>query len=82
MTSSASKKSERAPIFWLHIDHIDNADGRVWAVRQGRRYYVTRKVWLNVPLAETVYRKRPQPRAYIRGEGYVQVNDDGSISIN
>lgn len=51
------------------------------AVRWKGRWHFTHKVWINVPLAETVY-SRWLRITYIRGEGYMQDNDDGSISIN
>ena len=60
--------------FWLHIDHINNAEGKVWAVQvtSQRQYLVAHRVIVNVPV-ETVYRGDRQPRAYLKGRGHIVV---------
>jgi hypothetical protein len=52
-------------------------DGRVWAVRQGRGWRLTRAVDVLVP-TNTVYRgpQARQPRAYLEGIGVVRGNQD------
>lgn len=60
--------------FRLHIDHIDNCDGDVWAVRFGTTYLTAHRVELfNVPLLICCQVRRCQPRAYVEGWGRVSV---------
>ncbi len=51
------------------------AHGKVWAVRQGRKWRITRRVLCDVP-TETVYRGvfAKQPRAFQSGRGVVRGN--------
>lgn len=70
---------ERAPIFWIYVGYTDDSK-RAWAVSWKGRTFYTHKVWCGA-LCESVRREKRSPHFYMRGEGYVQVNDDGSISI-
>ena len=75
--SRPARSGDRAPRFKVWLDGRTGA--KPWMVETtGGRRLMTRKVWINV-LAETVVGKTYH---YIRGEGYVTRNDDGSISIN
>lgn len=51
------------------------ADGKVWAIRQGRVWRLTKVVEVRVPLS-TVYRGpvARQPKAYLAGVGVVRGN--------
>ena len=55
-------------------------DGRVWAVRQGRVWRLTKMVEVQVPTS-TVYRgaKARQPKAYLYGVGVIRGGDDALI---
>lgn len=55
-------------------------DGRVWAVRQGRVWRLTRSVEVQVPTS-TVYRgpTARQPKAYVYGVGVVRGDDDAIV---
>lgn len=59
--------------FWIHVDHLGNPRGRVWAVQTAGRYLTATAVDCRVP-TETVFRGRDasQPRAYLRGVGVVR----------
>lgn len=58
---------------WIHIDHIDNKNGKVWAVQiPAKKIYITcHEVECFVPL-ESRYRKGAQPRAYLVGRGKIR----------
>lgn len=68
-TARAWRLKERT--FRLHIDHIGNLDGDVWAVSipTDKKYLTAHNVQCEVPL-DTV-RQKKQPRAYLAGKGYV-----------
>ena len=77
-----SARVGRPQTLWLCFD-AHAADGLVWAVRAGR-------TWLRAAVVETdgiewmtVYRgpRARQPRAYLRGAGYVIRHADGSITL-
>lgn len=71
---TSQRLSDRPLPFRLHIDHLDNDGGQVWAVRVGRKYRVVHDVVLGVP-TRTVFRPgRRQPRAWIAGVGIVVVS--------
>jgi hypothetical protein len=65
----------RGPVdFMLHIDHIENPAGDVWALQYKKRYFTLKSINCFVPL-HTVFRGMdgPQPRAYLSGFGYIDV---------
>jgi hypothetical protein len=64
--------------FQLHIDHIDNPDGDVWAVRYGKTYKTAHRfVMYGVPVLVGDEVRATQPRAFVSGRGRVQVIADG-----
>ena len=69
--------------FRLHIDHIDNAKGDVWAVSYGKRYVTAHRVELfGVPLLVGREVREKQPRAFVSGFGTVStVRHDGKRTI-
>jgi hypothetical protein len=69
------------PVRWrLHIDHLDNADGDVWALSFAGRYLTVRHVWVRGAARElaTVFRGRRarQPRAFLTGVGMIWLSAD------
>lgn len=64
----------RSRIVKIHIDHLANPDGDVWAVRFGRTYFTATEVHISVPMV-TVFKgiDAPQPKAYFRGVGVVRM---------
>jgi hypothetical protein len=68
--------------FLLCIDRLDKADGKVWAVKVGSRWFLahTVHVWVDVV---TVFKgaKARQPKAYLEGGGVVRVDGHGTITI-
>jgi hypothetical protein len=84
---SSPQKPISAPVgrpqtLWLCFD-AHAADGRVWAIRAGR-------MWLRAAVVETdgvewatIYRgpRARQPRAYLRGTGYVIRRADGRVTL-
>lgn len=67
--------------FLLHVDRLDQKDGRVWGVQSGGRYRRAHTVVVDVP---TVTRFRgvaaAQPRAYLCGRGVLRASR-GTITI-
>lgn len=63
--------------FRLHIDHIENPERDVWAVRFGRTYLTVRSVRVYPPIA-TIFRgaKARQPRAFLTGHGTIYLSAD------
>lgn len=65
----------RGPVqFKLHIDHIDNEHGLVWALQYRKRYFVLKAIHCEVTV-DTATSKH-QPRAYLTGVGRVQILND------
>lgn len=68
--------------FLLCIDRLDKADGRVWAVKIGAKWFTahTVHVWVDV---ETVFKGKNarQPKAYLEGVGVVRMDGHGTITI-
>lgn len=64
----------------IHIDNIKNEDGAVWAVQDGKKYHrVHGIIVVNMDLyTRTALR---QPRAYLYGDGKVQLVKDGERII-
>lgn len=74
----------------IHIDHLDNEDGRVWAVDcrpepgLSRRYIRATNVVLNRVALATVRRPgKRQPRAWLEAFGRVRVltHDTGAVLV-
>lgn len=61
------KKRIRAPV-WIHIDHLDNPDGRVWAIQipSKKKYFTVHTLDIRIGL-KSKFRKT-QPRAYLVGK--------------
>lgn len=61
------KKRVRAPI-WIHIDHLDNPDGRVWAIQipSKKKYFTVHSLDIRIGLTSRV--RKTQPRAYLVGK--------------
>ena len=67
--------ARRRCTFRVHIDHLDNPDGDVWAVHQNRQYRTVHQVLIiDVPTV-TVFAgpSAPQPRAFVTGRGLVRI---------
>jgi len=63
---------------WIHIDHIDNAGGRVWAVQvpSRRKHFIVHHVVTFGVNFSTRYRRKTQPRAYlICHAGHIIINE-------
>lgn len=58
-------------VLWICFDN-HAADGRVWAIREGRKWHRAAYVEIQIPV-QSVYRgaHARQPRAYFRAEGVV-----------
>lgn len=58
----------------IHIDHLANPDGNVWAVRYGKEQFIVHEVEIHIPL-HTVFHgvDAKQPKAYLKGHGIVSV---------
>jgi hypothetical protein len=71
--------SGKRPVkFRAHVDHIDNANGRVCAIRFGRRYLTVSQItflYLDHPL-EFGPRRVRQPRLSIDGVGTIWLSKD------
>lgn len=54
---------------WIHIDHIDNADGRVWVIQIPKRkwYFLFHELDIRIPL-HAKPRRKTQPKAYLKGK--------------
>ena len=52
---------------WIHIDNINNHDGKVWVVNipSRKKYFTCHKVFVQNVSFESRFRKT-QPRAYLR----------------
>lgn len=76
---------KRKVTIWIHIDHIDNAGGEVWAVEipSRKKYFTCHQVYVQIKL-ETRYRLHKQPRAYLCGKArFVSILDSkGKRSIS
>jgi hypothetical protein len=61
-------------VFWLCVNRLDEERGRVWALVQGGRWLVGRRIDVAGVALETVFRGRTarQPRAFLRGRGVVR----------
>jgi hypothetical protein len=65
---------KRAVTFRLHIDHIDNRDGDVWAVSYGKTYRTAHRFELvGLPRVWGGEVRARQPRAFMSGRGRVSV---------
>lgn len=64
------------------IDRFDAADGRVWGVRSGGKWWAAHTVLIEVPMM-SVYlgAAARQPRAYLEGVGVVCDDGAGTITI-
>jgi hypothetical protein len=60
--------------FRLHIDHIDNKGGNVWAVSYGKHYLTAHSFeMVGVPRVTGCEVRHRQPRAFVSGTGRVSV---------
>lgn len=79
MNAKVKREDLGVRVVRVHIDHLDNEDGRVWAVDcrpvagQRRRYLrVTTVLMKNVEAVITQVRKgKRQPRAWLGATGHV-----------
>ena len=75
---------QRCRPVWIHIDHIDNKGGKVWAVQvpSRRKYFTCHHIQTYKLNLQTRYRKT-QPRAYLVGKArHVRITDvRGRITI-
>lgn len=76
--------SAKPRVFWLHFNRFGakRAAQDVWTVHLSDRCVPAKKVVVNVPL-ETIYKgdDAPQPRAFLRGRGIINVKRDGIVEI-
>lgn len=56
----------------IHIDHIDNDDGRVWAVQDGKKYHRVHTILIDSLYLES-RTSSTQPRAFLYGEGVARI---------
>lgn len=59
-------------MFMIHIDHIDNHDGQVWALQvpAAKKYWTLHAIDCRVPV-KTRFRKSRQPKAFLYGHGKI-----------
>ena len=78
------KFKRKVPV-WIHIDHINNAGGKVWAVNipSRKKYFVCHKVFVYGVSFESRFRKT-QPRAYLRlfARRIKIVENNGKVAIS
>ena len=72
----------KAHKIWLCVDRFDAPDGKVWAVRDGRRWCSARTVKIDIVM-ETIFRGKEamQPKAYLMGVGVVHDDGHGVLTI-
>jgi len=65
--------SEALKLICVHIDHIDNPDGDIWAVQipSDMVYVTVHDVKIMIPM-DTFFRDI-QPRAFLYGYGYLEI---------
>ncbi len=58
-----------AGIVWLHVNRLDDEDGRIWAVQSDRGYDSVRSVICSVPVYSQFFGpKAKQPKAVLVAE--------------
>jgi hypothetical protein len=79
-----TKLSGRRPVpFKVHVDHVDNIKGDVWAVRFRRRYLTAKQIaFIHLSILEGKPVRRKQPRVILSGVGTIwRSADKGTIVI-
>ena len=67
------RRRPRCP-FRVHIDHIDNPKGDVWAVSYGTKYLTAHSIEIvGVPRVVGCEVRQKQPRAFLSGVGAVSI---------
>jgi hypothetical protein len=68
--------------FRVHVDHVDNPKGDVYAISFGKRYITAQQfAFVQVPIVEGKPVRKKQPRIFLEGYGTIWRSDDKATVI-